>query len=219
MRLLNLGAVLLLVGCSSGPKYKIDDNSLASVPLAEKQGMMAGQNEQNVANEELRKAKADLTDVDRNLDIANNEYKSAKLALDTAELNKKAAEQSGDLMRKNQSAREIHVAELGVKSTDKKVSFLEKKRKWIKECLDAAEDHIAAANAKFELEKAKVVSSKGMKPTEDFSMTNFETESLEKMKRYSESQHTADKRKPDVDQLEYQWKALDAEWTSAKSQH
>ena len=35
--LLNLGAVLWLAGCSSGPKYKIDDNSLASVPLGEKQ--------------------------------------------------------------------------------------------------------------------------------------------------------------------------------------
>jgi outer membrane protein TolC len=205
------------VGCSSGPKYRIDDATLASIPLADKQGMMAAQNEQNIAHEELRKAKSDLTDVDRELDIANNEYKSAKLGKDTAELNQKAADTSGDINRKNQAQRDVHVADLGVKSTDKKVSFLEKKRKWIKGMVDAAEDHITAADAKFELEKARLVASKGMQPSKDFNVTNFETESLDRMKRYSETKLDADKRKPEVDQLEYQWKALDAEWTSAKA--
>ena len=97
---LTLTVGLLLSGCSSGPKYRIDDQTLAQVPLAEKQAMMTAQQEQLQAKEELRKANADFNQTDRELDIANNEYKSAKLALDSAELNKKSAEQMGDINKK-----------------------------------------------------------------------------------------------------------------------
>src|SRR5581483_2719794 len=124
---------LLLAGCGSGPKYKIDDNTLAQVPLAEKQGIMAAANEQIQAREELRKAKADLDQVDREEDIADNEYKTAKLSLDTAEMNQKAAEQSGDMNRKSSADRDIHVAKLGVKAADAKRDWLSKKHKWMKQ--------------------------------------------------------------------------------------
>lgn len=212
-----LWLALVVAGCSSGPKYKVDDKVIASLSVEQKQGMLAAQSEQNLAREEVKKAKADYDASDREVDIASNEYKAAKLQRDTAELNKKAADQSGDMNRKNQAARDLHVAELGVKAKDAKVSWLEKKRKWFKDTLNAAEDHVAAADAKLELEKAKLVSQQGIKPSENFNIGNFESESLDKMKRYSESRHDADKRKVDVDELEYKYKALDQEYVSATS--
>ena len=57
---------------------------LAQVPLDKKQGVMAAQSEQVQAKEEQRKTKADLDAVNREEDIADNEYKTAKLSLDTA---------------------------------------------------------------------------------------------------------------------------------------
>jgi hypothetical protein len=210
---------LLLAGCSSGPKYKIDDNTLAQVPLAEKQGIMASQNEQIQAKEELRKAKADLDQVDREEDIADNELKSAKLSLDTAEMNKKAAEQSGDMNRKSSADRDIHVAELGVKAAKAKAEWLSKKHKWMKQIYEAAQDHQSSADAKYELEKAKVASSKGIKPSSDFNVMNFETESLEKSKRYSETRLDADKRKADVDDLERKFNNVNQEYQAAKGSH
>jgi hypothetical protein len=209
----------MLAACSSGPKYKISDDTLAQVPLAEKQGVMASQNEQVQAKEELRKARADLNAVDHEEDIANNDYKTAKLSLDTAELNKKSAEQSGDVNRKNTASRDIHVAELGVKAADARRDWLSKKHKWLKRILDAAEDHMAAADAKYELEKAKVASSKGIKPSDDFNVMNFETESLEKSKRYSESRMDADKHKADVDDLERKYNDRNQAYNDAKNAH
>jgi hypothetical protein len=213
-----IAVTLFLCGCSSGPKYKIDDNSLASIPLAEKQGMLAAQNEQNVAKEELRQTKADLDNNEREVDVAVNEYKTAKLSLDTAELNKKAADSSGDMNRKNTASRELHVAEVGVKATDAKVSWLEKKRKYIKALRDAAEKHVEVADAKYELEKAKLASAKGMRPSDDFNIMNFETETMEKQNKWSQERLDADKRQPDVLDLERKWKALDDQWQAAKRQ-
>lgn len=216
MRKQLIALALFAFGCGSGPKYRIDDSTLAQIPLAEKQGMLGAQNEQNIAKEELRAAKADLDNNERELDVGSNEYKQAKLALDSAELNKKSAEASGDMNKKNTAARDLHTADMGVKAGDAKVNYLEKKRKWIKAMVEAAEEHVAAADSKYELEKARLASQKGIKPSDDFSIVNFETESLDKQRRYSEARLDADKRKPDVDDLERRWRSVDEQWQQAK---
>src|SRR5262245_15378773 len=104
---------LFLGACSSGPKYRIDDNTLAQIPLQEKQGVMSAQQEQLTAKEEIRKANADYGQADRELDAAENDLKAAKLQLDSAKLNRKSAEASGDLNKKSAAERDIHVAEMG----------------------------------------------------------------------------------------------------------
>jgi len=209
---------MMLIGCSSGPKYKIDDSVLAQIPTAEKQMVMAAQQEQNVAKDELLKAKADLSQVDRELDIAENEYKASKLGVDSAELSKKSAEASGDVNQKGKADRDLRVAELGKKTGDAKVDFLSRKKKWMKATLEAAEIHAQAADSKVELEKAKLAQSKGIKPSDDFNVMNFETETLEKSKKYSEAKLDADKMKASVDDLERKWQMVSQEWVSARGQ-
>jgi hypothetical protein len=212
-------AVLLAAACSSGPKYTIDDSVLAQIPLAEKQMIMAAQQEQNYAKEEMRKAEADYKQADRELDIADNEYKSSKLQVDSAELQKKSADASGDMNKKAQADRDLHVANLGKKAADAKVDFLSKKRKWMKANMNAAEIHVQSADAKYELEKARLAASKGIKPKDDFNVMAFETESLEKNKKYSEEKLDADKMKADVDDLERKWQAVNNEYNSARGGH
>ncbi len=208
--------LLLVSGCGSGPKYKIDDNTLAQVPVTEKQGVMAAEGEETQAKEELRTAGAMVDQTDRDLDIAENELKASKLSLDTAQLNKKSAEQSGDINRKNAAERDIHVAELGVKAAEAKVDWLEKKKKMHKRERDVAEAHVAAAASKAELEKAKLADSKGIKPSQDFNVMNFESESLQKSQKYSEAKLDADKVKPEVDDLERKYKMLQEQYDGAK---
>jgi hypothetical protein len=207
---------LSLAACSSGPKYKVDDQTLATIPVDQKQGVMAAQSEQNQAREEYRTADAMVNQTDRDLDVASNDYKTMKLSLDTAKLNLKSAEQSGDVNRKNQAERDIHVAEMGVKAADAKVDFLSKKKKWYKRNRDAAEAHQSSADSRVELEKAKLAESHGVKPSADFSVMNFETQSLERSKKYSEAKLDADKMKPDVDDLERKFKTLEEQYNGAK---
>jgi hypothetical protein len=217
MRARNYVVVLLLSACGGGPKYKIDDSTLAQIPVQEKQGVMGAQTEQNQAREEYRTADAMVNQTDRDLDVASNDYKAAKLSLDTAKLNLKSGEQSGDVNRKNQAERDVHVAEMGVKASDAKVDWLSKKKKFHKRERDAAEAHQSSADAKVELEKAKLAETKGIKPSADFNVMNFETETLDKQKKFSEAKLDADKMRPDVDDLERKYKMLADQYNGAKS--
>src|SRR5690348_14859411 len=102
---------LVAVGCGAGgAKYHVDDNALASATVQEKQGILAAEQEKEVAKTEQQKADADLKQADNDLSIAENDYKTAKLQLDTAKLQQKTAEQSGDLNRKNQATQDVRIA-------------------------------------------------------------------------------------------------------------
>ena len=218
MRKALLFVIALAAACGAGgAKYHVDDNSIATASVQEKQGVLAAQQEKEVAKTEQAKSDADLKNVDNELSVAENDYKTQKLALDTAKLNQKAAEQSGDVNRKSQSMHDVKVAELGVKAADAKVDWLNKKRKWIKAQRDAADDHYASADSRLELEKAKLAQQKGIKPSKDFDVMNFETDNLKKQQTYSSSRMDADKMQADVDRLERDWHAQLSTYEQAKA--
>jgi outer membrane protein TolC len=221
MREMLVSVVLVAaVGCGGGgAKYHVNDNSLATASVQEKQGVLAAQQEKEVAKTEQQKAEADLKNIDNELSVAENDYKAAKLQLDTAKLNLKTAESAGDVNRKNQATHDVRVQELGVKAADAKVDWLSKKRKWIKAQRDAAEEHYAAADARYELEKAKLAQQKGIKPSDDFNVMNFETDNLKKQQKYSEARMDADKMQADVDRLERDWHAQLSTFEQAKATH
>jgi hypothetical protein len=200
--------IVAVAGCGAGgAKYHVDDQSLATASVQEKQGVLAAQQEKEVAKTEQQKSDADLKNIDNDLSVAENEYKTAKLSLDTAKLNQKNAQTSGDVNRQSQSEHDVRVATLGVKSSDAKVDWLSKKRKWIKAQRDAADDHYAASDSRCELEKAKLAQQKGIKPSKDFDVMNFEQDNLKKQQSYSSSRMDADKMQADVDRLERDYQA------------
>ncbi|MDB4970308.1 MAG: hypothetical protein JWN44_5997 [Myxococcales bacterium] len=210
--------VLGVAACGGGgAKYHVNDNSLATASVQEKQGVLAAQQEKEVAKTEQQKAEADLKNIENEVDVADNDYKTAKLQLDTAKLQAKTAEQANDVNRKNQATHDVRVAELGVKSADAKVDWLNKKRKWIKAQRDAADDHFAAADSRYELEKAKLAQQKGIKPSDDFNVMNFETDNLKKQQKYSEARMDSDKMQADVDRLERDWHAQQAAFENSKA--
>lgn len=203
-----------LGACSSAPKYVIDDNLLAQIPINEKQGVLNAQQDASVAKEEMRKAEADLVAVNRDLDLADNEYKQTKLALDSAEINQKAAQ--GDLNRKAGADRDVQIAKMGKRAADAKVSYFEKKKKWIKADRDAGEAHHTSALAAIELEKARIAVAHNMKPSEDFSVSNFERESFDKQRKASEARLDVDKLRLEMEDLERKWRAMEGEYQGAK---
>jgi hypothetical protein len=210
--------VVLTGACSGGAKYTIDDSVLAQVPTEEKQLMMAARQEQNLAGDQLLKAKADAAQADRDREIADNEYKASKLQVESAELSKKSAEATGDVNRKAAADHDLRVAELGKKAADAKSEWGDKRRDWLRAELEAAELHVKAANAKYELEKAKLADAKGIKPSADFKVANYEKVSLETAKEYSETKLDADKRKPNVDALERRYQELARDYKDAQDE-
>lgn len=212
---------LLLVGAigcgGGGAKYHVNDNALAGASVQEKQGVLAAQQEKDVAKTEQEKAKSDLGTVENQLDVAENEYKQAKLTLDNAKLGQKSVEASGDVNGKQKAINDVRVAQLGVKASDAKVDWLSKKRKWIKAQRDAADDHYAAADSRMELEKAKLAQQKGIKPSDDFNVMNFETDNLKKQQQYSESRMDADKMQSEVEKLERDYENQKSTYENAKA--
>jgi hypothetical protein len=210
--------VLGLIGCGGGgAKFRIDDKLIVQISVDDKQGVFAAETEMNQAKGEMDKAKADLEAINHDLDIANNELKTAKLRVETAKLSVKGAEASADVNRKAIANKDLKVAELEQKQADAKVDWLEKKKKWIKECYDAAETHHAAADSHRELEKAKVAQKHGIKPSENFNLSNFEIDNLDKQKSYTEARLQTDKRKAQVDELERKYLEKKADFERARA--
>lgn len=106
---------------------------------------------------------------------------------------------------------------MGVKAADAKVDWLEKKKKWLKRIRDAADYHNASSQARYELEKAKLVTSKGMKPSADFNIMTFEQQDLENSRKFSESRLDADKLKADVLDLERKYQEKNTQYTEARA--
>jgi hypothetical protein len=199
-------ALVFAVGCGGGgAKYHVDDASLASLSMQEKQGIFAAQNEKNQAQAEMQQFQANYKNADHDVDVADNDYKSAKLQLDSAKLNLKSAEQASDVNRKQSAQREVQVAELGVKAADAKVDWLKKKRKWYDLSADAAEKHVAACDSRAELEKAKLAQQKGIRPDEKFDPMLFEQDYQEKSRKYNDAKLDADRLKPEVDGKEREY--------------
>jgi hypothetical protein len=132
-------------------------------------------------------------------------------SLDTAKLNQKTAEASGDVNRKTQSVHDVKVAEVGVKAADTKVDWLNKKRKWFKAQRDAADDHFAAADSRLELEKAKLAQQKNIKPGADFSVGDYESQWKDKNGDWESAKKDAESEQKKATDREQKWKDLVAQ--------
>ena len=67
------------------------------------------------------------------------------------------------------------------------------------------------------MEKAKLVTAKGMKPSAEFNVLTYETQDLESSKKYSEARLDADKTKADVLDLERKYQERNQQYTEAKA--
>ena len=149
MKRLPIFLALSLAACGGSLKYSIDDNTIASTTTEERAPINAARDEQNRAQDELRTAENGLKTAENDLDLAENEYKTAKLAKDSAKLNRQAAEQSGDMNRKNKAEREYTAAELdallrrvftsvemlGVHGSDRLLEFEQRRRQTVQAIL------------------------------------------------------------------------------------
>ena len=204
---------LALLGCGGGgAKYKIDDVSLAQVPIADKQPIFAAENEIAVARSEAQKARADIDAASSDGAIADNEFEQARLETRKVKLERDAASRSQDQNRLAAVEQRQKIADAGERAAGAKVGALKQKRKWHEAQLDAAEAHVAAAQAKVELEKARLAVAKGIKPTPDFKIDTYTMEYNKQDQGWDEGKRRADKRRAEAE-------AANQTWERAKAAH
>lgn len=148
-----------------GPlKVHLDEAYIAQVPLDQKTAMLQAQNNYQRAKAENMKAEADYKEAGTQLDIAKNEKKQAELERQSAQRKKKDADDSGDQNRVNLAMRDVHVGDLAVQAADKKVKAAEAHRQYLKKWVRYTEENVYAAEARYELSKAKLAQSKNISP-------------------------------------------------------
>lgn len=217
--MLFVGAGAVLAGCGgTSAKYRVDDVALAQVPISEKQAIFTAQNDVSVARSEREKALADARQTEGEIEIAGKEKEQARLEREKAKLEKEAAEKSRDMNRVAASDRSLKVAELGEKTGNAKVYWLEGKRKWQKKMAEVAEEQEAVANSKVELEKAKLAVSRNIKPTNDFNLTNFTADYANKEKRAAEARQEADAARTEMEKREQAYNNLKAQYAEQRNQ-
>src|SRR5687767_7398909 len=142
-RLLVLSA--LLAACGGGApstggklKYTLDEMHIASVAVEQKTAILEAKNELERVRMEQQTHEAQLSDVKSKIDIAKNEEKQDKLALDSVKKEKSEADKSSDRTRINNADRELRAAELGKNAAEAKVSFLKAKKSWLEKAVFTA---------------------------------------------------------------------------------
>lgn len=205
-----------LSACGGGLKYHIDDATLAGVPAAEQQGVLAAKGEVDQATTESANARAAVGVDDRDVSVAESEYGQAKLEVDKAEAEAKLAEQSKDLNRTQAATAQVKTARLGKQAADAKVDWLKQRRKANRATLEAAERHLLVAQAHLEQEKARLAQQKGIRPSQDFSVLNFDQQVLTAQGKWDQARVEADRQRLSATQAEAKYNSISAQYGQAR---
>src|SRR5262252_2275636 len=166
--------LLAMCGCASGLKYAVDDNVVTNVAADERRDVAAAQSELAAAQADQQKAEVLLNQTQSKLRAAEADEKQAALEAEKSLEAQKAAEQSHDINQVNTANRNKEIAAAGQRAAEAKVAWLEKKARATRTARVAADLRVSAAQAHYELEKARVCQAKGIKPSTDFQLARFE---------------------------------------------
>ncbi len=163
--------VVALAGCGgpedSPPKpleRKFDEIHVARFTLDQKQDIVRARNDWEVSRMEHANAEAQLGEMNTQLGIVKNEQKAAKLAVDNAVTNKKAAEASADTNRINAATKELHTAELLLRAAEARTKYFEVYSQYLKRLQRYTAENMYWREAQFELAKAKLAQSNNIAP-------------------------------------------------------
>jgi hypothetical protein len=190
---------LLACGGSSdsppGPLSKhFDDMYIAAIPLDQKTSMVQTQNDWSIGKMENAKAEADFNDASTQLEIAHNQQKAAKLGVDSAVSNKKAAEASADKNRLNDATRDLHTAEDVAKAAEARVKYIEAYRAYLQRKLRYAQENMYWREAQYESAKAQLGKKNNIAP-KGVDYAEFSKQDQERQKRASSAKDRVESEK------------------------
>lgn len=219
LRLLVAAAGAALFGgaaCSSGLSYKVDDSAMDSVPANQRTSVFDARRDLEIAQGEQRTAGTQLEGLDHDRDIADKEKQQAQLEVEKASSEFEASVQAHDQNRNEAATHGKDVAELGLKAADAKLDWIVQKKAWYKATRNAADAHVAAAQAKVELEKARVAKTAGIKTTDEIDVGKFESQSKDRSSDWQSAKKDAESEQKSAQKLEDRWKDLVGQHSKAK---
>lgn len=145
-------------------QYHFKEPYLGQVPEADKAEMRTAKAAYERARQENRKAESDLANSKRAVEAAEAEASRARGRKDAADGAHSAAEESKNWNQTNLAKRDQRVAEVTVRAADQKVAMVKARRRWLEQHVKFTRENVFAAEASYELAKAKVARAHDIAP-------------------------------------------------------
>ena len=166
-------------------KHHFKEHHLAKVPAEGKAELEAARADYRRAVQENRKAESDLASSRRAIEAAERAASRAHKQKQAADRARSASEDSKDWKQSNRAIRDQRVAEVTARAADQKVDMEKARRSWLEKQVEFTRENVFAAEARFELAKARVARAHDIAPP-DFAYQAY-------VDQYTLRQRTAEK--------------------------
>ncbi len=161
-------SVVVACGSSDSPPGPLarhfDEMYIAAIPLDQKQSVVQTQQDWNIARMDNANADAQLKELDSQLHQARNDQQATRLALDSANSNKKSADASNDMNRINSAVKDVKTAQDLGKAADARVHYLQVYQAYLKRHLRYTQEAMYWREAQFENAKAQLAKQNNIAP-------------------------------------------------------
>ncbi len=193
----------------------MDDMYIAAVAMDQKTQVSQTQADWSTAKMENAKAEADYNDVSgAKLSVARNEHQSAKLQINSAIENKKAAEASGDMNRVNAAQADVHKAELLEKAAAARVRYFEAYRDFLKVHWRFTQENMYWREAQYEQAKVELAQKNNIQP-KGVNLAAFKPQTEERGNRTQSAKQKVDGARATAQNARTEWLSAQAAADSA----
>lgn len=208
---------VLLLSCAGGVKYRVQEAVIADLPLAEKQELLAVEDEHNRVFAERQKAEAELMNQDRDVSKAMAERQQARLGVKQVDADIRLADTRKDVVQLNVLQQQREAARLAEQAAETRLRWQQRQRDVGAAVLSASDAALELTEARRELAKARLAALHNRRPTPDFTLTRFEQQVGEAEKRYSARQHAVEEQQFAADDLRRRYDQLLASYSQQRS--
>ncbi|MGE0871240.1 MAG: hypothetical protein AB7P03_21930 [Kofleriaceae bacterium] len=185
-----------------------DDMYLAAVPLEQQQIVIQTEHDWRIAKMENAKAEADLNEAATQIAIANNDYQSTRLAIDSAVSEKKSAEASANTTRINQATKDLHTAEAVSKAAESRVRYYKLYRDYLEKYHRYTLENMYWRESQYEVAKAQVAQRNNIAPRNGPQFSDFPKQESERNKRAQSAKQKAEAEKQEAMKARTAWLSL-----------
>jgi chromosome segregation ATPase len=212
-------AVMCLVGsaCSHQPKYKVNEQIVADLPLDEKQGLMAAQTERAQALQELEKARADITTDEHDIAKAEADLEQARLGVKKVEEDLKLATARQEIAAIQQLQDQLQVAKAAESAARQLLALYKQRRVLHQAQVDVANAHLQLADARYEQEKARLAARAGRRPSPKYPLSVYDQQVAMAQQRYEEALRAAARQEELARAMEENYNRALAQYSALRS--
>jgi hypothetical protein len=160
--------------CGSGVKYKVEDATVADLPLSEKGELLMWQADRDRARDEKDKARADVRTAEHAIVTAQDERGQARLASRKIASDIDLATPRRDVPLLIQLQVELAIAKLAENAAETRVRWCKQQRVVSQAQLAAATTRTSLTEARIEQARAHLAARHGRLPSGDFQVDNFD---------------------------------------------